>query len=65
MFKDYLILKESKNRPNVFCCEHSVETKWRWEFKEIKRKKRINQYSDGRVKHARIQTFCGGLLSLH
>lgn len=24
---DYLILQESKNRPNVFCCERFVETK--------------------------------------
>lgn len=28
LMKDYLILQESKNRPNVFCCEHFVETKW-------------------------------------
>lgn len=61
--KDYLILQESKNRPNVFCCEHSVETKWGKSLGLKKEKK--NQYSDGRVKNARIQTFCRGLLSLH
>lgn len=51
LMKDYLILQESKNRPDVFCCEHFVETKWRWKFNEIKKKKkRINQYSDGMQK---------------
>lgn len=61
-----LVLQESKNRPNVFCCERFVETKWgkSLDLKKGKEKKK-NQYSDGRVKNARIQTFCGGLLSLH
>ena len=60
-----LILQESKNRPNVFCCERFVETKWGRSLDLKKGKKKKNQYSDGRVKNARIQTFCGGLLSLH
>lgn len=51
--KDYLILQESKT--DVFCCEHFVEMKWKWKFNEIKKKKRINQFSDGRVKYARIR----------
>lgn len=44
---DYLILQESKNRPNVFCCERFVETKWGRSLGSKKKKKKKNKEIEG------------------